>query len=535
MNAKRMIPLICILFVLLLSACAAAATPQVVAQEAPAATIRATAAPAVESPVESAPEAAASVEAEAGYEPTAAPASEQPYDPSTSPGYNLYQDAGVNPNERARRDHLSTFGLDVDTASYTVTRRYIQDGNLPPYEAVRAEEFVNYFDQGYAAPDEAAFTIYADGAPSPFSRDGSYFLRFGVQGYEVPEEARKPLVLTFVIDISGSMKKENRLELVKEALRLLVNRLDERDSVAVVVYGSDARVSLRPISGSEQPRIWRVIKSLRTEGTTNAEAGLRLGYDVALQMYNPEAGNRVILCSDGVANTGETDADRLVEMVGGYVAEGIDLSTFGFGMGNFNDALLERLADQGNGSYGYIDDVEEAQRLFVDEMTSTLQVIAYDAKVQVDFNPDVVAEYRLIGYENREIGDEAFRDDSVDAGELGAGHTATAIYQVRFRPEVEGRIATIQLRWQDAETREVKEINGNFNTWDLYPSFEEGDAYYQNAVVVAAFAEILRASPYTDANLDVVARLAGEVANRLEDDQVYEFADLARQAVRLNR
>jgi len=250
-----------------------------------------------------------------------------------------------------------------------------------------------------------------------------------------------------------------------------------------------------------------------------------------MQAYDPEASNRVVLCSDGVANTGETRPDALLDMVGGYVSEGIDLTTVGFGMGNFNDVLLEQLADRGNGNYAYVDDLDEAQRLFVDDLTSTLQVIAYDAKVQVDFNPEIVSEYRLVGYENRHIADQDFRDDSVDAGEIGAGHTAIAIYKVRLVPGAEGRIATVQLRWQDADTREVREINGNFNTWDMYPSYEESDPYYQLAVLVAAYAEVLRASTYADASLEDIAQMARRVARFLpEYDQAQEFADLARDA-----
>jgi len=504
-----------LLFTLLVSACAPQATPTAIAEQA-----RDTA-PRYE------PRSA----------PTEAPAFEAPMaQPTTSEGDNFYQDYGVNPRTDPGRDHLSTFALEVDTASYAIARRYVEDGNLPPYEAVRAEEFINAFDQGYAAPYNNAFTIYADGAPNPFDRGGSYILRFGVQGYKVPDDERKPLNLTFVIDVSGSMNRENRLELVKRSLKLLVDRLGWRDRVAIIVYGTDARTVLEPTPGDDRDTIKRKIDRLRPEGSTNAEAGLRLGYRTAMSIYQPEAVNRVILCSDGVANTGETRPDALLDMVGGYVAEGIDLTTMGYGMGNFNDVLLEQLADRGNGNYAYVDDIDEARRLFVEELTSTLQVIAYDAKSQVDFNPDVVAEYRLIGYENRAIADQDFRNDTVDAGEIGAGHSATALYQVKLVPGAEGRIATVQLRWQDAETREVREINGNFNTWDLYSSFEESDPYYKLAVVVGAYAEVLRLSPYIYASLDDIAGYARQVARQLpENQQAGEFADLARQAARIRR
>jgi Ca-activated chloride channel family protein len=497
-----------LLFVLLISACAPAAAPTPIAVE-----------PRSNQPAREAPVA------------TEAPAAEIPAPmPTMVYDGNYYQDPGVNPEQRARRDHLSTFSLDVDTAAYSEARRYIRDGSLPPYEAVRAEEFINAFDQGYERPYNAAFAIYADGAPSPFQNDDTYFLRVGIQGYDISEEERKPLVLTFVIDVSGSMSKENRLQLVKDALEMLVERLGYHDTVTVVVYGSDARLQLEPTPGDEHDRIIRTIKRLRTEGSTNAEAGLRLGYRYAMENYDPGASNRVILCSDGVANTGQTSVDALLNMVGGYVAEGIDLTSIGVGMGNYNDVLLEQLADRGNGNYVYVDTLEEARKVFVDDLTSTLQVIAYDAKVQVDFNSELVSEYRLIGYENREIADQDFRDDTVDAGEIGPGHTATAVYQVRLAPGAEGRIATVQLRWQDADTREVREINGNFNTWDLYSSYEESDPYYQTAVLVAQYAEVLRASPYAQASLSELARMANQLARSLRDEAVQEFAQLVREA-----
>lgn len=322
----------------------------------------------------------------------------------------------------------------MDTASYSVARRYVMDGNLPPADLVRVEEFVNYFDAGYPSPSDIAFGIYADGAPSPFQRDGSYIVRFGVQGYQVSEEERKPATLTFVIDVSGSMEMENRLGLVKQSLQLLVDRLRPSDTVAIVVYGSNAYVVLNPTSGEDRNRILEAVYSLHTEGATNAEAGLRLGYQLAYQAFRPGAINRVILCSDGVANVGETGPDAILEEIRGYTETGITLTSVGFGMGNFNDVLMEQLADKGDGNYAYVDTLDEARRLFVDNLTSTLQVIAKDAKVQVDFNKEVVSRYRLIGYENRSVADQDFRNDAVDAGEIGAGHHVTALYAVILNP-----------------------------------------------------------------------------------------------------
>jgi Ca-activated chloride channel homolog len=544
MNAKRLLIMITFLFLFALQACAPAAptaapiavepasgsnSQQQVEQPRPAPTSASAAIPA--KPEEHRPEATSAPLATSGVAPTAFVA--EPTSPP--PDDNQFKDAGVNPETNTRYDHLSTFALDVDTASYTVARRYINDGNLPPYDAVRVEEFVNSFNQGYAAPENAAFTIYADGAPAPQGyQEGTYILRFGVQGYRVPDSQRKPAVLTFVIDVSGSMGMENRLELVKRSLHLLVDRLDARDTVAIVVYGSNARAVLKPTSGARRGVILNAIDKLRPEGSTNAEAGLRLGYRYAQEAYQEGASNRVILCSDGVANVGNVDADTILNEVRGYVDNGITLTTAGFGMGNFNDVLLEQLADRGNGNYAYIDTLEEARKLFVDNLTSTLQVIARDAKVQVDFNTDVVESYRLLGYENRAVADQDFRNDTVDAGELGAGHTATALYAIQLKPGAEGRIATVQLRWQDPDTREVKEINGNFNTWGLTSGYENCDPRYQVAVTAAQFAEILRESPYVQISLSSLAHRAERIAQRLpEDEQVSELASLIRQAANI--
>lgn len=455
-----------------------------------------------------------------------------------TPVDNFFNEYGVNPFVETTADHLSTFAIDVDTASYSVVRRYVEEGNLPPAEAVRVEEFVNYFEQGYQNPDNVAFGLYADGAPSPFHTDGTYLMRIGIQGYEVPEATRKPANLTFVIDVSGSMAMENRLELVKQALTLLVERLRADDTVAIVVYGSTARVHLNPTNGSDKETILQAIFALYPEGATNAEAGLQLAYQLAEQMQQPGEINRVVLCSDGVANVGNTGPDAILKSIKAYALEyGISLTTVGFGMGNYNDVLMEQLANDGNGHYAYVDDLDEARKLFVDDLTATLQVIALDAKVQVDFNPETVARYRLLGYENRAVADENFRNDAVDAGEIGAGHTVTAIYAVQLKPGTQGRLATVQLRWKTPETYAVSEINGNFNTWDLAPTFEATTPRYQLAATVAQYAEVLRHSPYA-ANttftqiLSHVARLAEALPG---DKDVSELAFLVSRAAQIAR
>ncbi|OGO32098.1 MAG: hypothetical protein A2Z16_01405 [Chloroflexi bacterium RBG_16_54_18] len=457
------------------------------------------------------------------------------YQSPQPPRDNYFQNYGVNPYEDPREDHLSTFALDVDTASYTVARRYVMDGNLPPADAVRVEEFVNYFDGGYPRPEDNPFAIYADGALSPFEGDSTVIMRVGVQGYEIREKQRKPASLTFVIDVSGSMAMESRLELVKRSLQLLVERLRQEDSVSIVVYGSEARIILFPTSGADHGQILEAIYSLQPEGATNAEAGLQLGYQMAYEMYRQGSINRVILCSDGVANVGNTGPEQILESIRGYAEAGITLTTVGFGMGNFNDVLMEQLADNGDGHYAYVDNLDEAHRLFVEDLTSTLQVIARDAKVQVDFNPEIVNRYRLIGYENRAVADQDFRNDYADAGELGAGHSATALYALVLYPGAHGRIATVQLRWQDPDSLHVQEINSNFNTWDVSQRFGQTDPHFQLAVVAAQYAELLRFSPWAEGTsigqlIDYVARISRELPG---DSDISELVHLLERASRI--
>jgi len=449
----------------------------------------------------------------------------------------FFENYGVNPSIDTEDDRLSTFALDVDTGSYTIMRNYLSEGNLPPPDSVRVEEYVNYFEQGYPAPPpHQAFGIYLDGAPAPFTQSGRYqMLRVGIQGYRVPDEERKDASLTFVIDVSGSMDMDNRLGLVKRSLEMLVEQLRPGDRVGIVVYGSDARLVLEPTSGSDKGRILDAIYSLHPEGATNAEAGIRLGYQMAMRAYNPEGINRVILCSDGVANVGETGPDAILEEVRHYVEENVTLTTIGFGMDNYNDVLMEQLADNGDSFYAYVDDPREARRLFVDQITGTLQTIAMDAKVQVEFNPEVVMRYRLVGFENRAIADNQFRDNTVDAGEIGAGHSVTALYEIKLYPEAYGNIASVFMRWQDPDTRQVVEISRDFRTGELEGQFEYADPYFQRAVIVAEYAEILKQSYWAEeSSLAYVYHQSLRVSELLPwDENMGEFMELIRRASQL--
>ncbi len=464
-----------------------------------------------------------------------APPNDQPYDST------FFESAGINPFVDTEDDHLSTFAMDVDTASYTVARRHLTDGYLPPHEAIRVEEFINYFDLDYPGPaeGEGAFAIHLEGAPTPFGPQNAYLLKIGLQGKEIPAEDRPDAGLTFVIDVSGSMRRENRLGLVKKALRLLVDELRPTDAVSIVVYGSRAQVILEPTSAENAPTILAAIDRLQPGGSTNAEEGLRLGYEMAARAYRPGAINRVILLSDGVANVGRTGPDSILAVIRDQVAQGVTLSTVGVGMGNYNDVLMEQLADNGNGNYAYVDTLNEARRIFVENLTGTLQVIAKDAKVQVDFNPEVVRSYRLLGYENRAVADSDFRNNRVDAGEVGAGHSVTALYELKFHDaaQVEKTDAalTVYIRYQDIDSGQVVELAEPFVRADFLSNVNQTSAGFRFIAAVAEYAEILRGSYWAqDSSLEAVRELALSAQSAFaNNNEVAEFMTLLDQAIQI--
>jgi Ca-activated chloride channel family protein len=453
-----------------------------------------------------------------------------------------FKDYGVNPAVDADEDPVSTFAVDVDTGSYTLCRSYLERGSLPPEEAVRVEEFVNYFDYDYSPPRESseAFAVHLDAAPSPFRR-GRTLLRVGLKAREVSASRRRPAALVLVIDTSGSMNMENRLGLVKQSLRLLVDKLGEGDTVGIVEYGTTAREVLAPTAVRRRERILAAVDGLRASGSTNAEDGLRLGYRMASRAAGGEddcaSGGtvRVILLSDGVANVGRTGPDEILETIRKYVEQGITLSTVGVGMGNYNDILLERLADQGNGHYTYVDTLDEARRVFVDELSGTLELAARDAKIQVDFNRRVVRSYRLLGYENRELSDREFRSDRADGGEVGAGHAVTALYELRLWDECEGRLATVRVRHKTPAADDVIEVSRQIATEDASETFASAPRSLRLAASVAEFAEVLRGSRWArSSNLDDViaeARRCDRGWDRSED--VKELVTLMEKARRL--
>lgn len=431
-------------------------------------------------------------------------------------------------------DPLSTFGLDVDTGSYTLARHLLGDARLPDPATVRTEEFVNAFDQGYAAPADGAFAVHADGAPWPFAQvPGHQLLRIGLA--TPAPEVRDAASLVVVVDTSGSMGQSGRLDLVRDAPRILVESLDGDDRVAIVRYSDTAQVLLGSTPVSEPDAILTALAGLTAEGSTNLAAGLDLGYAIAREAFLEGGTNRVVLASDGIANVGATTPEAILEQVADDAAAGIELVTVGVGLEGYNDPLMERLADTGDGFSAYVDGLAEAERLFRTDLVATLQTVALEARAQVVFDPAGVVGYRLLGYENRAIADEDFRDDAVDAGEVGAGHQVTALYEVALAPGATAttRLATVQVRWTDPATGAVSEVAHDVTADDLAGAFTDADPHLQVDGVVAAWAEALRRTGHVTTDLAVLAVEAERVAGLIDSDQVRELATLVARSAAL--
>lgn len=449
---------------------------------------------------------------------------------------------------------LSTFSVDVDTAAYSNIRRMLlNEGRLPPRDAVRIEELVNYFDYDYpnAASLDAPFSVFTEVAPAPWN-PGKHLLHIGLEGYQ-PEEARPDANLVFLVDVSGSMQDANKLTLVKRSLKLLVNKMGENDRIALVVYAGAAGVVLDSTTGDQKQTINQAIDNLNAGGSTNGGAGIRLAYDIASRHMVKDGINRVIIASDGDMNVGTVSLEALKDLVKQKRESGVSLTTLGFGSGNYNSAVMEQLADVGNGNAAYIDGIREAQKVLVDEMQSTLLTIAKDVKIQIEFNPAVVEEYRLIGYQNRILNKEDFRNDKVDAGEIGAGHTVTALYEVVLAGSDQGLVP--KLRYGKSQSTEVieqdkaielayvrlryKEPNGSVSKELAQPVLRQSvksdvaDAS-QNlrfSAAVAGFGQLLRGGKFMqDWGLDQAIELAKSA--RGEDPHGYrsEFVSMAKLA-----
>lgn len=475
----------------------------------------------------------------------------------------------VNPTSTANEDYarvheneflavndkpLSTFSIDVDTASYANSRRYIQDGTLPPPDAVRIEEYINYFNYDYPQPTGAdPFSITAEVAGCPWN-DQARLVHLGLQGKTLTDAEIPGRNLVFLLDVSGSMNNADKLPLLKKAFTMLANQLDEDDKVSIVVYAGASGVVLPPTSGEDNHAILSALERLRAGGSTNGGSGITLAYQLARDNFIKDGINRVILATDGDFNVGVTSRGQLETLIERERQSGVFLSVLGFGTGNLKDSQMEMLADKGNGNYAYIDSAMEAQKVLVAEAGSTLVTIAKDVKIQVEFNPAQVASYRLIGYENRRLADRDFNDDTKDAGEIGAGHTVTALYEViptsaagsagsvdplkyQRNPDLSqaansGELMSVKLRYKQPMGSKSKLLN--FAVKDDERSLERASKNFRFSAAVAGFGMLVKNSQHRgSANFAMVHSLAKGALDGDANGYRRQFLDLVSQSARL--
>jgi len=444
----------------------------------------------------------------------------------TYPGSERHGDLTYNGFVQTAEDNLSTFGVDVDAGSYTFGRKKINEGIIPSASSVRVEEYINYFRQDYPEPTAGPFSVTLEAAPSPFRGENLHLLRLGLQGAEALNQGAS-WNLTFLIDISGSM--QSRLDLVKESLYILVDNMRLGDQVSICTYAGSVGTVLMPttLQENDAQAIKNIIADLEAGGSTAMASGLQNAYDVNSTEFIENGVNRIIVCSDGDANVGATSHEDILALIESYVDRGTTLSTLGFGSGNYNDYLMEQLADQGNGNYYYIDGVAEAERLFTEELSAVMEVIAKDVKIQVEFNTQAVRSYRLIGYENRDIADEEFEVDTTDAGEIGAGHRVTALYELELTENTQGDLGIVYLRYKEPHSSIDIPVEFEISRNLLLNSIEDASDRFRFTAAVAEYAEILRESPYVETSLATVENVI--LTNlRGNDDRDAEVLELIR-------
>ncbi len=431
---------------------------------------------------------------------------------SNRENYTHFKDNQV---KLVQNDPVSTFSIDVDTGAYSNMRRMLNQGIIPPQDAIRVEELVNYFSYDYPAPKstEQPFSITTELAPSPWNNNAQ-LLHIGIQGYEVDNSHRPATNLVFLIDVSGSMNSPNKLGLLKSSFKLLTKNLTKNDRIAIVVYAGAAGAVLDSTSGDKKSKIIQALDKLNAGGSTNGAAGINLAYQLAEENFIKNGINRVIIATDGDFNVGTTNFEQLKELAERKRESGVSLTTLGFGSGNYNDALMEQLADAGNGNYAYIDTLKEANKVLVEEMSSTLMTIAKDVKIQIEFNPLIVSQYRLIGYENRVLNNEDFNNDKIDAGEIGAGHSVTALYEVvlngkkgwveplKYRNQsnekpFSNELATLKVRYKQPDGDISKLIVKTINNNQLIENLNNTSDNFKLSAAVAGFGQLLRGGKMT--------------------------------------
>jgi len=457
--------------------------------------------------------------------------------------YQHQQDNGV---QVAAEQPVSTFSIDVDTGAYANVRRFLNNGSLPPQDAVRVEELINYFDYEYATPNtrDTPFRVSTELAAAPWNAE-ALLMRIGIKGFEIEAQERPAANLVFLIDVSGSMDSPDKLPLLKNAFRMLTDQLTGRDRVSMVVYAGSSGVVLEPTPGDARHEIQEALARLSAGGSTNGASGIQLAYKLAHDTFVKGGINRVVLATDGDFNVGTVNFEALVDIVERERATGVELTTLGFGSGNYNERLMERLADAGNGNYAYIDTLSEARKVLVSQLSSTLYTIAKDVKIQVEFNPAEVLEYRLIGYENRMLAREDFNNDKVDAGEIGAGHRVTALYEV-VPVGAKGRVDSLRYGAKAAATAAQGELAnvrvrykkpGSDSSQLLeYPIrkdsvAEKVSADFRFAASVAAFGQLLRGGKYMgEFSYGDVTNLASGALGEDRDGYRKEFVSLVTLA-----
>jgi len=461
-----------------------------------------------------------------------------------------FPDAKPNAVKVVAEEPVSTFSIDVDTASYGVVRGYLNQGAMPPADAVRVEEMVNYFDYAYALPAgrdmpfRASYAVY----PSPWNPD-TRILHIGIKGFDLPKAARPPANLVFLIDTSGSMNEPDKLPLLKSAFRLLAEQLGDKDRVAIVAYAGSAGVVLEPTSGADKPAIVAALEKLEAGGSTAGGEGIRLAYKLAEETRIAGGVNRVLLATDGDFNVGITDPKALEGFVAGERDKGVELSCLGFGNDNYNDAMMQKIAQAGNGNASFIDTMNEARKVFVEQVSGTLFTIAKDVKIQIEFNPARVSEYRLIGYETRMLNRTDFNNDKVDAGDIGSGHTVTALYEItpvgakgqaadplRYQAakdggDPSGELAFLKIRYKQPGGSTSRMISTPITDADMVKDFESLPTDMRFAAAVAGAAALMRHEPYVK-DFDYARAIA--IAERAEGDDRFgyrrEFVELLRAA-----
>jgi Ca-activated chloride channel family protein len=494
-----------------------------------------------------------------GAAPPAAMAPPPPYRympmprPYPWPGGESYTRIDENPFRSVSAEPLSTFSIDVDTASYANVRRFLSEGTLPPADAVRVEEMINYFRYSYAPPrDGTPFSVTTELTDCPWNRQHRLAL-VGLQGQPMPSDELPPRNLVFLLDVSGSMQSVDKLPLVRNAMRMFSDTLNSRDRVAIVVYAGSSGLVLPSTPGDHRERIHRAIAELEAGGSTNGGQGIQLAYRVAREHFVKGGINRVILATDGDFNVGVTSHDDLVRLIEHERASGVFLSVLGVGTGNLKDSTMEMLADKGNGNYAYLDSLQEARKVLIKEAGSTLVTIAKDVKLQVEFNPRHVAGYRLIGYENRVLANEDFNDDRKDAGEIGAGHSVTALYEIVPAGVELPRPSVDPLKYQTAPAASPSQKSNELLTVKLRYKAPDGDqsrllvrtvdnrvqpmsANLGFASAVAEIGMLLRDSKHVpSASFDAAIGRARKFREQDEDGYRTEFVKLAEVASGLKR